>query len=405
MLRIKLGFNPLEKRVVVVISIVYMVRMLGLFMVLPVLALVGDHFTDTTPVLIGLALGIYGLPQAFLQIPLGLASDRIGRKPIIIAGLLIFVVGSLIAAFAGTMIDLIIGRAVQGAGAIAATMMALAADLTREEKRSSVFAFIGVGIGLAFMLALILGPLVESVFGLRGIFLASAMLGVFAIVLIWAALPSPVDLPVQIYKRDEQLSKSNSSLGEVLYNHDLLRLSAGVFFLHLIMTANFLLLPLLLERQLNLEHSAHWMFYIPVLLGSFIFIFPLLRWAEKARQVKGFVLAAVILLGVSQYLAFVLEVNWLSIVVVMVLFFVAFNYLEASLPALVSRFCNADAKGVAMGVFSNGQFLGAFAGGVLAGWVSSVWGGETIYLMNMAITIVWLLVVIGMGSPRYLTDE
>ncbi len=396
--RLNSSLNRVEKRVAVVVGSIYMARMLGLFMALPVLALADGHFTGATPVLIGLALGIYGLPQALLQIPFGALSDRVGRKPVIVGGLLIFVLGSLIAAAADTIIGVIVGRALQGAGAIAAAMMALATDLTREEQRSRVFAFIGVGIGLAFMFALFVGPPLAAGFGLRGVFLASAALGVLAVILTLTALPSSADVPQH---RNAMVSVPGvwSRICEALRNGNLLRLDAGVFFLHLIMMANFLLLPPLLERQLGLERASHWLFYVPVLIGSLALVLPLLAVAEKTRRVRGFLLTAVALLGVSQVGAFFSEPAWLPVVVVMVLFFAAFNYLEASLPALVSRFCEADAKGASMGVFMNGQFLGAFVGGLLAGWVLEVWDAGAVYLTNAGIAVVWLLCAAGIGRP------
>lgn len=391
------SLNRVEKRVAAVVSSIYTARMLGLFMALPVLALAGDRFPGATPVLIGLALGIYGLPQALLQIPFGILSDRIGRKPVIITGLVIFVLGSLAAAAAETITGVIVGRALQGAGAIAAATMALAADLTREEQRSSVLAFIGFGIGLAFILALVIGPPLAAGFGLQGVFLASAALGVIAIVLTLTALPSSAPMTRRETAFDARIG---SRFVSALRNADLLRLDAGVFFLHLIMTANFLLLPPLLERQLGLESAAHWLFYTPILIGSFALALTLLRTAEKTRRIKTFLLAAVVLLAASQVFAFFSQAAWLPVVVSMLAFFAAFNYLEASLPALVSRFCDADAKGAAMGVFANGQFLGAFVGGSLAGWTSWAFGADAVYLMNAAFAAVWLVVAAGMKKPR-----
>ena len=401
------GFTPLEKRVVLVLGLTYMVRMLGLFMALPVLALSAERFADATPLLIGLALGAYGLPQALLQIPFGLLSDFVGRRQAIVLGFFLFIMGSLVAASADTMIVLIAGRILQGTGAVAAVIMALATDLTHEERRSEAFAFIGLGIGLAFMLALIVGPVVDARLGLSGIFLISAALGVVAVILIVFALPPVVLPPIEPAAERGVVAAATAAGSKVLdtlRNRNLWRLNVSVFFLHLIMTANFFLLPRLLEQRLGIERASHWMFYAPVLVGSFLLILPLLRLAGKQRRVKEFLLIAVALLCIVQLLSFSLQVAWLPVIATMALFFAAFNYLEASLPALVGRFCAADTKGVSMGMFTNGQFLGAFAGGVLAGSVASVWGDHAIYLMNAGAALTWLVLLAGMDRPGYAGD-
>ncbi len=396
------GFTLAERRAVLVLGLTYMVRMLGLFMVLPVLALAAERFADATPLLIGLALGAYGLPQALLQIPFGLLSDFIGRKRTIVAGFLIFIAGSLVAAAADTMTVLIVGRALQGTGAVAAVIMALATDLIRAERRPEAFAFIGMGIGLAFMLAVIVGPVIDARLGLRGVFLISAALGVVAVALVTFALPSVK--PAVVRDKAATIAAAGSNLLQVLRDRNLLRLNASVFFLHLIMTANFFLLPGLLEQRLGIERASHWMFYAPVLMGSFLLIFPLLRLARRQHRLKELLLIAVALLGVSQVFSFFLQATWLSVIATMVLFFAAFNYLEASLPALVGRFCAPETKGVSMGMFSNGQFLGAFAGGVSAGGMASVWGDQAIYLVNAGAAVIWWMLLAGIDRPRPMDD-
>ena len=387
--------NNQERKAVSVLGGVYALRMMGLFIVLPVLATAASGYASSTPVLIGLALGIHGLTQAMFQLVLGFLSDKIGRQPVIIGGMLIFVAGSIVAAMADTVYGLIIGRAIQGSGAISAVVMAFASDLVAEQKRSKAMAIIGIGIGGAFILSLIIGAPMESAFGLRGIFLLSAASGVGAILMIMFAFRH---LPKVNYSKTRRLSWD--SISEVLHNRELLRLNVGVFVLHLVMTANFLFLPTWIEGGLSLGRSQHWLFYAPVLIGSFLLMLPLLIAAEKKRCVSTVLPLMVLLLSVSQLLlCFINTLAPFVIVIATVLFFGTFNYLEANLPALTTRFCSGDIKGTALGIFSQSQFLGIFAGGLLGGVLLSVVGHEGIYTFGTIATLLWAFLAWSMTEP------
>ena len=390
------NLSAFEKRVATVLSGVYMARMFGLFLILPVLFPAALSLHGATPMLIGLALGIYGLSQAILQFPLGVWSDRIGRKPVIIGGLAIFALGSLVAGLSDTIYGVVVGRILQGCGAVAATIMAFAADLTREKQRSRVNAFLGGGIGVAFMAALIAAPMLEAALGLSGVFFISAVCAVCAMLLLGVALPEP-----KVKRRPPATLRDTClSFVQALKNVELLRLDIGVFTLHLVLISNFLVLPSLLESELGLPGASHWMFYAPILAGSFLLMFPLLTVAERRRKIRRFILLMVTFLGCSQWMLFSVDTTAAVIVISMLLFFVAFNYLEASLPSLVGRICAPDARGASLGVFSQSQFLGAFVGGVTSGAVLEHWGWQAVYLVNVLVIAIWLVSSWAMVPPR-----
>ena len=386
--------TSLERRAVLALGSLYVLRMLGLFMVLPVLALLGANYEGATPLLLGLALGVYGLTQALLQIPLGMASDRCGRKPIIIAGLLIFAVGSLTAATATSVEMLIVGRGLQGAGAIAAALMALLTDLTSEQSRSKAMATVGASIGVAFAVALILGPVITSSWGLAGLFWVTAVLALAGIgVVIWLVPNAP--------STGTAARQSTVPLRQVLLDGQLMRLNLGVFVLHGLLTALFVVIPVRLVEAGGLAVTEHWLVYLPVMLLSFVAMVPLMIAAEKGGKLKPVFLGAVALLGLAEVAFASVTSDWVVLLAaILFLFFLAFNLLEATLPSMMSKLAPAGAKGAASGAYSTSQFLGAFAGGIAGGWLLQSFGSVAIYWVSALAVAIWLLAAATMTAPQ-----
>ncbi len=375
---------------------VYGVRMLGLFLILPVFALFAEGLPGATPFLTGLAVGIYGLTQAALQIPFGLLSDRIGRKPVIFGGLLLFALGSAIAGSADDVWLVIIGRAVQGAGAISAAVMALAADLTREENRTKAMATIGMTIGLSFMLALLAGPLLGRLIGVSGIFWLTAVLALVAIALVALVVPTPTR---SMTHRDAEAVPA--MFRRVFSFSDLWRLDLGIFSLHLILTALFLSIPLVL-RDLGLAPVQHSTLYLPVMLLSLVAMVPFVIIAEKRGMMKQVLLGAVAALSLAQFALGMFASAFWGFVGALLVFFTAINLLEAVMPSLVSKVAPVDAKGTAMGVYSTSQFAGAFVGGLVGGTVHQHFGLTAVFEAGALVALIWLLVASGMRKPgRY----
>lgn len=388
-----------ERRAAAGLAGIFALRMLGLFLILPVFALYAHDMAGATPLLIGIAVGAYGLTQAILQIPLGILSDRIGRKPVIFGGLVLFALGSLVAALAEDIGGVIAGRVIQGSGAIAAAVMALAADLTREEVRTRAMASIGVSIGIAFALALVWGPVLGHWIGVAGIFWLTAVLAVGGMLLLALVVPTPQRSSVH---RDA--GPVAGQLGRVLRARELVRLDLGVLILHMMMTSLFLVVPLALRNQ-GLDAVHHWWVYLPVLLLSMGAMVPFIIQAEGKGRMKPVFLGAVLALVLVLSGFYLLGAGLPSLAFFLFLFFTAFNLLEASLPSLISKIAPADAKGTAMGVFATSQFAGAFCGGLLSGWVHQYYGMDAVFLFCAVMAMVWFLVAWPMASPRPVSSQ
>lgn len=389
-----------ERKAVLALSGIYALRMMGLFMILPVFALYAENLEGVTPTLVGLAIGIYGLTQAIFQIPYGMLSDRIGRKPVILMGLIIFALGSMLAATADSIAVVIMGRALQGAGAIAATLMALTADLTREENRLIAMAAIGMSIGAAFTLSLILGPVLGSLIGVPGIFWLTAVLSVVAMGVLKWVVPDPVK---SNFHRDTMTAPQQ--IQSVIKDRQLLRLDFGIFSLHLLLTATFVVLPLALRDQAGLPSADHWLVYLCVMLVSVLVMIPFVVLAEKKRKLKQVFGAAIMILAIAEVVFMTSYHSLTGMVFSLLLFFVAFNILEATLPSLVAKMAPPDHKGTAMGVYSSSQFMGAFVGGVMGGWLYGQYGFEAVFGMCTVVALVWFLAAATMNSPRYLSSH
>ncbi|MCB1854417.1 MAG: MFS transporter [Halieaceae bacterium] len=392
--------TALERRSVSSLALLYSFRMLGLFMVLPLLALYAADMPGATPTLIGLALGIYGLGQALLQIPLGWLSDQVGRKPVIVAGLLLFALGSAVAAQADSLWGVVVGRALQGAGAIAATIMALVADLTTVEQRTKAMAVVGMSIGLSFAVALVLGPAVAAWGGLAAVFWLTALLAVAGVVIVLALVPKA---PAPLTDHTE-VGARVGLVGRSLKNPDLARLNFGVFTLHFILMAFFLIVPGLLEQLAGVDRAHHWQVYLPVVVLSIAGMVPMMRQAERGARPR-----AMFLLGIGLLLVALLVVGTaplaLALYLGLWLFFVGFNYLEATLPSLVSKAVFAGGKGTALGIYSTCQFLGAFAGGAAGGWVVQHLGRNSLLGLCLALASCWWLLIQAAGSRPWIAAE
>lgn len=382
--------NNTEIRGAASLAAVYVLRMLGLFMVMPVLAVLAMEFPDYSPLLVGLAIGGYGLTQALLQIPMGLLSDRIGRKPVIVLGLVLFAAGSALAAWADSLTWIVIGRIIQGAGAIAGAVMALAGDISRDSQRPKVMAVIGVAIGFSFYLALILGPLLARHFGLQGIFLVTALLAVACIPLVLFVVPTATNLAPS----GDTLPRAGD-LGSLLRTPALRRLNLSVFVLHLLITLLFVQLPNRLVLT-GWPLADHWQLYLPVLILSVLGMVFLMR--HLGNRMEAGLRWSIALMGLA--LAGMLQepLALPALLVFVCLFFTGFNYLEANLPALVSSLAPAGKKGSAMGAYASCQFLGAFAGGVLSGLLNQYLSAEWIYLLAIGLCLGWQFWIRGIVS-------
>ena len=393
-----LSLSSIERRAVAALSGIFSLRMLGLFMFLPVFSLHAHEYPGHTPLLIGVAIGIYGLTQGMFQVPFGILSDRLGRRPVIAAGLLVFALGSVVAALADDIWGIVIGRALQGMGAVAAAVMALASDLTGETHRTRVMAVIGASIGAAFALALVLGPVITEAAGISGLFWVTAILAFLAVVLLYAGVPAP---PRMTHTGGSPLA----GLSTAVRDGQMLRLNAGIFILHAIMVATFVALPIALRDRAGVDVADHWKVYVGVLLVSVVFTVPLIVLADRANRSRAVMLAGIGLLGAALAGLAGASAGSVMLVVCLVVYFTGFNTLEASLPAMVSRVAPMRARGAALGVYSTVQYLGAFAGGVIGGWLLGAGGERAVLAACAGLCVGWMLVALGLREPRRLSVE
>lgn len=380
--------NADERRASAALAAVYATRMLGLFLVLPVLAVHAAGMPGgENASMVGWALGIYGLTQGVLQLPFGLASDRLGRKPVIYFGLTIFAAGSVMAAIAPTLPLLVAARALQGAGAVSAAVSALLADLTRDSQRTKAMAMVGASIGVSFAISLVAAPWLYGLIGMGGLFGLTAACALTGIVLVRFAVPDPV----AITPTDAEPVR----FVEVLRDSDLLRLDLGIFTLHAVQVALFVVVPGWLVARAGLPLTSHWKIYLPVMLASFVLMLPAIIWAERRGYMRPVFLAAIAVLVLAAG-GFALEPEGLGAMGGLLLaFFWGFNVLEATLPSLVSRLAPVVAKGAALGVYNTSQSLGLFTGGALGGWILSRADGTVVFMLCAAALAVWLLVATG----------
>ncbi|HKJ22703.1 MAG TPA: MFS transporter, partial [Gammaproteobacteria bacterium] len=392
--------TPTERRAALSLASIFALRMLGLFMILPVFSLYAHHLKGVTPALIGLAIGVYGLTQAVLQIPFGLMSDRFGRKPMIAIGMIIFAVGSAVAAMSDSIGGVIMGRALQGVGAVASVVMALAADLTREEHRTKAMALIGTTIGMSFVASLVAGPILNQWIGVPGIFWLTAVLALFGVAVLQFWVPRPTHLR---FHHDTQ--PVPAQLGEVLRNGQLGRLDVCIFALHMMLTATFVAMPLVLRDHVHLAENHHWYIYLPVMVLSLIVMVPMVIIAEKRRRMKQTLVGAVVTLAIAE-LVFWRSVNSLDgMIIGLLLFFTAFNVMEAILPSYIAKVAPPDKKGSAMGAYSTSQFLGAFAGGAIGGWLYGAEGLAAVFAFCALAAVLWAFIASTLHQPPYLSSK
>ena len=385
--------SSFEIRASLFLASVYGLRMLGMFLILPIFAIYASGLSGSPSQLqIGIALGIYGLTQAIFQIPFGMSSDFFGRKKVIYFGLFIFVLGSIIAGISTQIEGIIIGRAIQGAGAISAVLTALLSDLTSDEHRTKAMAIVGASIGLTFALSLVISPWLNNKIGVSGIFFMMAILSILAAIIIHFFIHEP-----------RRTTKNNAlnlkDFYTVLGRVDLGRLNLGIFVLHVAQISMFMVIPFYLIQQGDLPLHDHWMIYLPILLGSFILIIPIIIFSEKLKQVKLTFLLSILILLLAQFSFIYFSNNLLGIAISLLIYFVGFNFLEASLPSLVSRIAPANQKGLALGVYNTSQSLGIFVGGFVGGLITTFYGYSGTFLFCGILIFIWFVFSLNMNVP------
>ena len=384
------AFTPQERITSISLAGVFSLRMFGMFVVLPVLSLYVGSFDEVDGLSVGFAIGIYGLTQAIFQVPFGRLSDSLGRKNTIYVGLIIFAVGSVIAALASNVLTLCLGRAVQGAGAISSAVIALNADLTRDVVRTKSMAIIGIAIGITFMVSIVLGPLLGALIGVRGIFILTAVLTVFAGFVIRMYVPDP---PAQIAANPS----SRALLSSVLKNPQLNRLNFGIFSLHGILMATFVVVPF--QLRLLIDEPNTWAVYFFVMLASVLVMFPLMLLSERKGKSKEAFLISICSIALACLVLYIFRTDLWVFGICLVLFFAGFNLLEATLPSLVSKIADARSKGTALGVYSSSQYIGTFLGGATGGLILDAFGNKGVFLFCGLWAGIWIVIAVGSVFP------
>ena len=389
------GMSGVELRASMSLASIYGLRMLGMFLILPIFSI----YAETLPggdnhLLIGLALGAYGLTQAIFQLPFGMASDRYGRKRMIYIGLLLFVAGSFIAGLAQDLQTVIIGRAIQGAGAVSAAITALVADLTREDQRTKAMAMIGGTIGVTFALSLILGPALNQWIGVPGIFYLTGVLALLAMLVIKYLVPDP-----QTSRFHTDAEASPNKLREVLADPQLLRLDFGIFALHAAQMAMFVVVPFAIKQSSGMSENDHWLIYLPIMVVSFVLMVPAIIYGEKRARLKQVFIGAIAVMLFAQLMFAGSVQHFWGIVASLSLYFIGFNVLEASLPSLISKIAPAAAKGTAIGVYNTSQSFGIFVGGALGGYLSHYHGFAAVFIFCSVLMAMWLVFALTMRTP------
>ncbi len=385
--------SPSEIKSSALLASIYSLRMLGIFLILPIFSIYASELSGRpTEFQIGLAFGIYGLTQAILQIPFGMTSDRFGRKPVIYFGLLLFIIGSFIAGISEQIEGVIIGRAIQGSGAISAVLTAFLSDLTSDKSRTKGMAIIGVSIGLTFALSLVISPILNELIGVPGIFLLMGILAFIALGVVRFFIHEPLN-------KKKIKSGNTDDIKSILKNFDLNRLNFGIFTLHASQISMFMAIPFYLINQGEISLNQHWSIYLLVLVISFIFIVPMIIISEKKNKVKESFIFSIALLFVTQFLFIYFSNGIVGIIMALIFYFIGFNYLEASLPSLVSKLAPIQSRGLALGVYNTSQSLGIFVGGSFGGLIANFYGYQGTFLFCSLLIMIWLILSISMKMP------
>ncbi len=388
--------NRTELSATFAIAGLFAIRMLALFMILPVLTLHISKYDGVSSTQLGWVIGIYGLTQAIFQIPMGYISDFIGRRRVIFFGLLVFIIGSYVALKAQTITGLMIGRGLQGAGAIGSTLLAYAADVTREKVRTKAMAIIGIGIGFSFLLAMVLGPVTSSRYGLNGIFLCNLVLGLVG--MLWFAVAVP---KVQV----RPFFNERSSVGSLLRDKQLMRLNFSIFVLHAQFAACFLFIPKLIQQLTHLPQQDIWRVYVPALVGALVLMGPFLRLGDRAGAAKPVLVSSIIILGLSECVLGFYPLSHMTLLGTLIVFFASFCLLESQLPAWVSKSSPKQSRGFSLGIYSTSQFLGIFMGGVVGGILQNALGILGVIFWCVLLLLLWLISTLDLHPPQAVADE